>query len=93
MILVAIIALSGVVLAALAVVLVGLPDFPISAQLFMTWFEEIIRDGIGFIKSFLMYPGFVVTLLTILITGYTVYTAYKLIMWVVKKIPMFGVSD
>lgn len=92
MILVAIIALSAVVLVALAAVLVGLPDFPDEVTTYMLVFEQYLNQGAAFVLGF-FNVSVIRVLFGITVTVYTVYVSYKLIMWVVKKIPMFGVSD
>lgn len=92
MILVAIIALAGVVLAAVYAVFVGLPDFPASVTSVIDQITVYLHDGAAFLMS-LVYGDVVLTLVSLLLAFYGVYEAYKFVMWVVKKIPMFGVSD
>ena len=92
MILVAIVALAGVVLAAVYAVFVGLPDFPASVTSVIDQITVFLHDGAAFLMSF-VYGDVVLTLVSLLLAFYGVYEAYKFVMWVVKKIPMFGVSD
>lgn len=92
MIIVAIVALAGVVIAALVLALGGLPSYPAavidSANLFLQYF----RAGIGFMYAF-VNPAPVKAMLAFTVAVMGIYEGYKLVMWVVKKIPMFGVSD
>lgn len=92
MILVAIIALSGVVLAALYLALVGLPAFPAAAVSAINNILVYLGEGVGFLFYFTNYTV-VRTLIFITLTFETVLMGYKFVMWVAKKIPMFGVSD
>lgn len=92
MVMVAIVALSGVVLAALFAVLVGLPDFPPAVTSIIDQLTVYLREGTAFLMSF-VYGDVVVTLVGLLLAIVAVYEAYKFVMWVVKKLPMFGVSD
>lgn len=92
MIIVAILALAGVVIAVLVTALNGIPSYPTavvdSANLFLTY----LRAGMGFVYSF-VNPAPVKAMLAFTLALMGVYEGYKLIMWVVKKIPLFGVSD
>lgn len=92
MIILAIVALSAVVLTAIAAVFVGLPSYPAavtdSANLFISYFGQ----GMNIFYLF-VYPAPVKAMLAFTVAIVTVYEGYKLLMWVVKKIPMFGVSD
>lgn len=92
MIIVAIVALSGVVLALIAALFVGLPSFPPEVASFMTTFLTYLRAGCGFVWNF-CYPTPVKAMLAFSVAIIGVFQAYKLVMWVVRKIPMFGVSD
>lgn len=92
MILLAIIALSGVVLALIAGVLGGLPAFPSSVTTYMSLFLTYLRAGCGFFWCF-VHPAPVKAMLGFTVAVIGVYEAYKVVMWVMKKIPMFGVSD
>lgn len=92
MIIVAIIALSGVVLALVWAALSNMP--PIPADLFNT-LETLVQyttQGAKLLMSF-VYGDVVVALLGILLAFIGIYEGYKFVMWVVKKIPMFGVSE
>ena len=92
MIIVAILALSGVVLLAVASALGGLPSFPAEVLDFMNTFLTYLRAGSGFVWSF-VHPAPVKAMLAFTVAAIGVYEGYKLVMWVMKKIPMFGVSD
>lgn len=92
MIIVAIVALSAVVLLAIAAVLVGLPSYPAEVSSAMNLFLDYLRQGVGIFYSF-VYPAPVKTMLAFTVALIALYEGYKLLMWVVKKIPMFGVSD
>lgn len=93
MILVAIIALSGVVLAAILVVFGnGLPSLPSSVLALSDTFVSYVRSGAGLFWSF-VHPVPVKAMLGLTVAAVTLYNGYKLLMWVVRKIPMFGVSD
>lgn len=92
MILLAIIALSGVVLAVLIGIFVGLPDFPDSVDTYINLALQYMQEGAAFAFSF-FYIDVVRVLFGITVTVYGVYTGYKLIMWVIKKIPMLGVQE
>lgn len=92
MILVAILALSGVVLLAIASALGTLPSFPSSVVSMMNTFILYLQSGIGFIYNF-VHPAAVKAMLGFTVAIIAVYEGYKIVMWVMKKIPMFGVSD
>lgn len=92
MVIVAIIALSAVVLTALYAVLVGLPDFPPAVTSLIDQLSIYLGAGCKFVMSF-FYGDVVLVLISTLMAAIAVYEAYKFVMWVVKKIPMFGVSD
>lgn len=92
MIIVAIIALSAVVLTAVYAVFVGLPDFPSSVTSLIDQMNGHLVAGCQFLMSF-VYGDVVMVLVSTMLALIGVYEAYKFVMWVVKKIPMFGVSD
>ena len=90
--LVAIIALSTVVLAVLFSVLEAMPVIP---DTFMTIFNYVLPHvvrGVKFVNGF-MYPQIVWPLAGVCLALHTFWVGYRVYMWVVKKIPMFGVSD
>lgn len=92
MILVAIIALSAVVLAALFAILNAMPAIP---NTFMTIINQVlpyVLAGVKFVNCFI-YPAVVWPLALVCIALHTFWTGYRIVMWIVKKIPMFGVSD
>lgn len=92
MIIVAIVALSGVVLALVWAALSNMP--PIPPDLFNTLqtLVQYTTQGAKLLMSF-VYGDVVVALLGILLAFIAIYEGYKFVMWVVKKIPMFGVSE
>lgn len=92
MILVAILALSGVVLLAIASALNALPSFPTSVLSFMSDFVRYLQAGMGFVYSF-VNPGPVKLMFGFTVALIGIYEGYKIVMWVMKKIPMFGVSE
>lgn len=92
MIVVAIIALSLVVLTAIAAVFVGLPSFPTAVTDMLSMFTSILRQGAGVFWAFVL-PDIVKAEIAFLLAVIVVYEGYKLVMWVAQKIPMFGVSD
>lgn len=93
MIVVAIIALSGVVLAAIALVIGnGLPSMPDSILVLSAQIVQIVRSGAGLFWSF-VHPAPIKAMLGLTIAAVTLYEGYKLVMWVARKIPMLGVSD
>ena len=92
MILVAILALSGVVLLAIASALGALPSYPDAVVGMMNTFITYLQSGIGFVYNF-VHPAVVKAMLGFTVAIIAVYEGYKIVMWVMKKIPMFGVSD
>lgn len=92
MIVVAILALSGVVLLAIASTLGALPSFPAEVVQYMGVFLTYFRSGISFMLTF-VHPAPVKAMFAFTVAVVSVYEGYKLVMWVMKKIPMFGVSD
>lgn len=94
MIIVAILALAGVVLAILVPIVTQSLGFDFSqavsvAQTYFGW----LAQGAAFVKSFFIYPQ----LFDILVGSYLavlgIYEGYKFAMWIVTKIPMLGVSS
>lgn len=92
MIIVAIVALSGVVLLAIAAALGAIPSYPTEVVDMMNELLTYLRAGIGFIYNF-VHPAPVKAMLAFTVAVIGVYEGYKIVMWVMKKIPMFGVSD
>lgn len=92
MILAAIIALSGVVLLVIANMFRAVPSFPNSVVDMMNAFLNYLTSGIGFLYNF-CHPEVVKTMMAFTLAVILIYEGYKLVMWAVKKIPMFGVSD
>lgn len=92
MIVVAIAALAGVVLAMLAALFVSLPSFPTSVTSLMDWALVYVRQAAGIFWAF-VEPAPCKMMLSFSIALMLVFESYKIVMWVVKKIPMFGVSE
>lgn len=92
MIVLAIVALAAVVLTAIYAVFVGLPDFPASVTSVIDQISTYLEQGSRLLMSF-VYPEVVVPLVSLLLAFVAVYEGYKFVMWVAKKIPMFGVTD
>ncbi len=92
MIILAIIALSAVVLTLVFAALGGIPALPDAVTTYAALAIKYIGDGCSILYQF-CYRDVVVGLLAVTLTLTVVYNGYKFVMWVVKKIPMFGVSD
>lgn len=92
MILLAIVALSGVVIALVIVALSSLPAMPSDVFGTLDTLATYFSQGMRFLMSF-VYGDVVVALWGFLLAVIAVYEGYKLVMFIVKKIPMFGVSD
>lgn len=92
MIIVAIVALSGVVLAIIYTVFVGIPSLPSNVTNILDQIIGYVVQGEKLAMSF-VYGDVVVTLASLTVTVIGIYEGYKLVMWIVRKIPMFGVSD
>lgn len=92
MILVAVAACALVVLALIAGVLVAMPSIPTSYWSTLSTAVTYIASGIKFLNYF-TNTAVVIPLALCCILLHNVYVAYKVVLWVVKKIPFFGVSD
>lgn len=92
MILVAIVALSMVVITALIAALGGIPSMPATAVTSINLMLSYLQMGVGILFQF-VDPAPVKAMLAITVTVIGIYEGYKLVMWVASKIPMFGVSD
>lgn len=92
MIIIAIIALSGVVLLAIAAALGVLPSYPTEVVTVGNLFITYLGQGMGVLWNF-VHPAPVRAMLGFTLAVIAVYEGYKLVMWVAQKIPMFGVSD
>lgn len=92
MIIVAIIALAGVVIAALYAILQTLPAMPSEVFSTITSVATYLAQGMKFLNVFVSV-SLLQTLLGITFTVEAIIYGYKFVMWVSKKIPMFGVSD
>lgn len=94
MIIVAIIALAGVVITVLYNVLSGIPSIPQGGLLMQTLNTMVgyYSAGVGILYSF-TYENVVKAMVAITIAFEVILYGYKFVMWIAKKIPMFGVSD
>lgn len=92
MIIVAIIALAAVVIVALYAVLAGLPVLPQAIFTVVNYCTAYLAQGAALLYTF-VYPAVVKTLITVTLAVEGVIYGYRFVMWVAKKIPMFGVSD
>lgn len=93
MIIVAIVALSLVVLTAIVAVFgSGLPSFPSEVMQAFNFILGYIQQGAGIVYAY-TYDSVVKAMLGLTLAAVVVYEGYKLVMWVAKKVPMFGVSD
>ena len=92
MIIVAIIALAGVVILALYAVLASLPALPSSIFTVINYCMGYFAQGAAFLYSF-TYPAVIKALITVTVAVEAVVYGYRFVMWIAKKIPMFGVSD
>lgn len=93
MIVVAILALSLVVLSLIVTALgEGLPAIPSDVVTIINEAISLISQGAGVFWNF-VHPGPVKALIGLTLAAIGIYEGYKLVMWIVKKIPMFGVSD
>lgn len=92
MIILAIAALSAVVLVFLFSALGGIPSIPSEITQYVSLIIGYINDGCKIFYQF-VYRDVVVALLGFLIAVTAAYYVYKFGLWLVKKIPMLGVSD
>lgn len=93
MIIAAIIALSGVVLAILIYLIASAPI--VTDTTFWTYFNYVmpyIVRGVKFLNGF-VYPAVVWPLFGICVTLRTFWVGYRVVMWILKKIPMLGIDD
>lgn len=92
MIILAIIALSGVVFVYVMRVLANLPVIPMTWVAIVEGYVPFVVRGIKFLNAF-MHVGIVLPLATVCLALHAVWTYYRIVLWIVKKIPMLGVSD
>ena len=92
MIVAAVVVFLGIVTAAIMATLVGIPALPPELSTVLGYVLPILRGGYGVLNTF-CYAGVIVPLWTFTLVLYNIEKAYKLVMWVLKKIPMFSVSD
>ena len=69
----------------------NIPGLPDAAQSFVDSALEYIKAGFGFLYSF-CYADVIVALLNVTITVLLVYEGWVFIRFVLKKIPMLGIS-
>lgn len=92
MIIVAIIALSGIVFVYLMRTFAGLPLIPLEWMSYINELVPYVVRGVKFINGF-MYAGVVIPLALVCLALHSWYVIYKIILWILKKIPMLGISD
>lgn len=92
MIIVAIVALAGVVLAVLYSLFQAFPVIPNTFWATIATMLPYIARGVKFVNGFI-YPEIVWPLAGACIVLHTHYVGVRVVMWIVKKIPMLGVSD
>lgn len=93
MILVAIAALSLVVLGlVISAFGAGIPALPADVVSMINDVLGVFRMSVGVLLAY-VHPGPIRAALGVTVAALTIYKGYKLVMWVVKKIPMFGVSE
>ena len=84
-------ALSGILISILSL-LPTLPQLPDSILIGLNSFLDIIFNNVGLLGLFIPISTIkVVVPLIIVIVNFD--KIYKLVMWVLKKIPVFGVKD
>lgn len=87
------IVLAPVVLALLYNVLSSLPAMPTGLiSTYLDFFLPYLEAGMKLFNSF-VYPPVSQSLLAITLVVEGIILGYKFVMWVVTKIPLFGVSD
>lgn len=92
MVIVAVIALSTIVLTAIFVILNNLPAIPAEWVEYVSWVLPYIGRGIKFLNAF-MYADIVLALAGICLALHAFWMGYRMFLWIVKKIPMLGVQD
>lgn len=92
MIIVAIIALAGVVLVALYAALSALPPLPSAVASAFASVAPYLSSGASLV-FFFVDKTLVTSLMTVTLVVESVIYGYRFVLWVAKKIPMFGVSD
>lgn len=71
--------------------LVNLPDFPPTVDEYVGTFFEILKTGLAVLSNYLDL-SYLFTLLSLYITLVLTLDIYKLIMWIIKKIPLLGIK-
>lgn len=92
MIVLAVIAFSAVVLTLVFAALGGIPTLPPAVTVYANLAINYIKVGSGIFFQ-LCYSEVVIPLLVFTMAITTIFYAYKFVMFIVKKIPFFGVSD
>lgn len=93
MIVVAILALSGVVLTAIIAVFGnGLPELPSSVMSAITLMQGYLAQGASVFWNY-VHPAPVKAMFGLTLVAIVIYEGYKFVMWFAKKVPMFGVDD
>lgn len=92
MIIIAIIALSAVVFVYLMSILNDIISIPLEFLIYVDNLIPYIASGIKFVNS-CMYSGIVIPMAMVCLGLHSVFVTYRIAMWIIKKIPLFGVSD
>lgn len=92
MIVAAVLIFLGIVTVAIFGALGGIPALPSELGTVLNYVFGILSTGFGILNTF-CYANVVVALWGFSLVLFNVEKAYKLVMWVLKKIPMFSVSD
>lgn len=92
MIVVAILALAYVVISKLVATFASFPTMPTSFLAVVQRYLPYVIRGVKFLNGF-THAEIVMPLVLVCIATHDAYTIYRLVMYVMKKIPMFGVSD
>lgn len=92
MIIAAIIALSAVVFVYVMRALANLPVIPSTWVAVISAYMPYVVRGVKFINAF-VNVSIVMPLALVCLALHGVWTYYRIVLWIVKKIPMLGVSD
>ena len=86
--------LFSLIVSLLSVLLAPLPNIPAlpdSAAAFLDDAVGYISSGFSFLYAF-VYAEVIVSLLNVSILVLLFYEGYQFVMWVLRKVPMFGIS-
>lgn len=68
-----------------------LPYFPDGITTVLDTMETYLLSGVGLLKAFTDW-SYLITLFKLVITMELVFYGYKLVLWILKKIPMLGIE-